>query len=288
MSVYVSTTYLGDGSRVDDALKDLETLNIKNIELGSNHAPLGRERLNVKKNTTYIVHNYFPPTQKDFILNIASSSPVVREKSISFIKNSVNWCKKKKIKYYTIHPGFLAEAISPLGHNGKDRNFDLKFDQKSINKKNRQRTINQAIKIIELLYKFAQGKTHLLIENQGSKTSKEYTIFDSIVELQLLKESIGEKLEFNFNLAHAELSGINLKSSKVFNFVYKNSPFFELSEISGIYDSHLPVFPKKGVIGNLLFTKKTFFRKRNIILEYRNIPSKNLKSSFESATNFLN
>ena len=137
------------------------------------------------------------------------------------------------------------------------------------------------------MYHFADGKVQLLIENQGSKTSKDVTIFDSLVELQLLKKSVGKNLKFNFNLAHAILSGIEINRVDIFNYIYKNSPFFEVSEIKRIYDSHLPVFPRYGVIGNLLSSKKTMLKNRNLILEFRNIKTTDLKKSFDQVSKYF-
>ena len=294
MSVYVSTTYFGDGSQVQDALRDLEKLKIKNIELGSNHTSIKKNKqsfsankqsfsankLDLKKNTKYIVHNYFPPEEKDFILNIASTRSQIKEKSVKFIKNTIIWCQKNNIKYYTIHPGFFAEAISPPGLRGKKRNFDLKFSKNSIKGKKRQNVIEEAIKVIKHLYDFTGNRIQLLIENQGSKTSGNFTLFDSFPELTALKKSVGRNLKFNFNLAHATLSGINIKNEKTFQFIYENSPFFEVSEIQGIYDSHLPLRLGNGRILILLKNFKDLFKKRNIILEYRNIKGKELLKSF--------
>lgn len=281
MSLYASTTYFGDGSLIKDALKDLKRLNIKNIELGSNHKK-GNDNLILDKNCNYIVHNYFPPDQKNFILNIASTSSQVQEKSINFIKNTILWCSKNGIKYYTIHPGFFAEAVSVLGRKGINRNFDLKFSKSSIKNKDRKLIIEKTIKIIGKLYVFAQGKLQLLIENQGSKTSKNLTLFDSVEELEKLKTIYSTKLKLNFNLAHAILSGIDLSDNNIFRFAYQNSPFFEISEINGKYDSHLPVFLNRGVVGKLLTKRKSFFRKKNLILELRNVQSKHLKSSLDA------
>ena len=283
MSLYVSTTYFGDGSQVEDALKDLEELKIKNIELGSNHSK-SNQKFKLSKNSNFIVHNYFPPQEKNFILNIASTSPQIRDKSIRFIKNTINWCQKNEVKYYTIHPGFFAETISPLGANVKRRNFDLKFDSKSIVNKNRKKILEETMNVIKELYNFADGKTQLLIENQGSITSDSFTLFDSYLELQKLKKTVGNRLKFNFNLAHAYLSGINLRNKKNIYFIFKNALFFEVSEVSGIYDSHLPVFIKRGIIGKLIYENRDLFRKKNLILEYRNIPSSDLKLSY---TNFV-
>lgn len=287
MSIFVSTTYLGDGSDPQAALNELTTVGITKIELGSNHAPLIQSKLNFNKNSTYIVHNYFPAQENYFILNIASRFPKIREKSIDFIKASMNWCYRQKIKYYTIHPGFLAEAISQLGQKGKNRNFDLKFSKISTKARKRKQTVEETIKIISSLYEFANGKLQLLIENQGSKTSKDVTLFDSLEELQLLQLSIGHKLKFNFNLAHATLSGIKLEDEKVFNHIHKNSPFFEASEIRGVYDSHLPLQTGSGKILKLLKKYRELFKKRNVILEYRNIEKEKLMKSFDFVSNLL-
>ncbi len=281
MSIYVSTTYLGDGSQVQDALRDLEKLKIKNVELGSNHTFVKKNKLDLKTNTKYIVHNYFPPEEKDFILNIASSRPQVRNRSIAFIKSSIIWCQKNDIRFYTIHPGFFAEAISSMGHGEQKRNFDLNFDKKSIEFKNRKRTLEETTRIIKHLYDFANSRTQLLIENQGSITSHNFTLFDSYDELKKLKENVGEKLKFNFNLAHACLSGIDVTDKKIFLEFYKNSPFFEVSEINGIYDSHLTLEQGNGRVLKLLKSYKELFLRKNIILEYRNIKAQDLLKSYK-------
>lgn len=284
MSLYVSTTYFGDGSKAEDALKDLDSLQIKNIELGSNHAANSADNIKLSKNIEYIVHNYFPPKEDNFIINIASSSVQIQNKSVLFIKNTVSWCHKRGIKYYTIHPGYFAEAISQLGQKGKNRNFDLKFDKKSTRSKNKKKVTEKAIRIINNLYKFAEGKIQLLIENQGSITSKGMTLFDSVEELRLLKNYTGNKLRLNFNLAHALLANMELSNDQVFNFISRNSPFFEVSELRGANDSHLPVFPNKGSIGKLLVNKKDCFRNKNLILEFRNTDKSSLKSSFNAVS----
>lgn len=290
MAIFISTTYFGDGSSVQKAVNELIGAGITKIELGSNHGSISTKDPLVLPNgglgREYVVHNYFPPQESDFILNIASRYPQIREKSIEFFKNSVNWCYRRKIRYYTIHPGFFAEAIAPVSHKGVNRNFDLKFKKSSL-RRNRKKIIEETIKIIKGLYLFADGKLQLLIENQGSKTSKGATLFDSLEEIQLLKQSIGDKLKFNFNLAHATLSGINVQDKKVFYYIHKISPFFEASEIRGIYDSHLPLQLGDGRILKLFQKYRELFKKRDVILEYRNIEREKLLKSFDFINKLL-
>lgn len=286
MAVFVSTTFFGDQSNINDALKTLENLRIKNIEIGSNHAPIRIEDLRLVKGTTYICHNYFPPLRREIVLNIASEDKVLRKKSIAFIKNTIILCQKLEIKFYTIHSGFFADVISPHHNEGKSRNFDFIFQA---NAKDKKQVLERTIEIIKDLSLFAKRKNvQLLIENQGSKTSKEFTLFDSSEELDILKREVGGTLKFNFNLAHAILAGLKLEEEKVFKHFYESSAFFEVSEIDRNLDSHLPIIPDKGLICSLLEKYATMFAKNNIILEYRNLRSEDLKKSYDFVTKLLN
>ena len=157
----------------------------------------------------------------------------------------------------------------------------------SIAGKDRQNVVEETVNVIGYLYNFADSKTNLLIENQGSATSRKFTLFDSYSDLKKLKKSVGKKLKFNFNLAHAILSDLDIKNENIFLDFYKDSPFFEVSEIRGIYDSHLPLQSGNGRVLRLLKNFKDLFKKRNIILEYRNIKGEKLLKSFDFINKML-
>ncbi len=285
MAVFISTTYFGDLSNVKVVLEELENLGIKNVEIGSNHAPINIEDLVLRHDTNYICHNYFPPPEEEFVLNIASEGTAVREKSVSFIKNTISICQKLGIKFYTVHPGFFADAISPHRNGSKSRNFDFVFKPISLN---REKILKRTINIIRDIYTFSIDKgVQILIENQGSKTAKSFTLFDSPEELDLLKKEVGENLKFNFNLAHATLAGFGLDNEEVFSHFWQNSPFFEVSEIQDNLDSHLPLRPNVGMIASLIKKFSGSFAKKNIILEYRNIKSKELIKSYQFVQSLL-
>lgn len=289
MSVFASTTYLGDGSDIQNAVDELEVHGIFYVEIGSNHAYCDIKTLKLHPNTEYIIHNYFPARDQNFVLNLGSEDKEVRKKSIYFIKNTIKICQRLNIKYYTIHPGFLAEAsINPFV-NLQQRNFDFKF-KKSAPLKIRQKIIGRVIRIIKDLYDFAQDRNVcLLIENEGSKTSSNYTIFAQPKELEMLKRSIGKGFKFNFNLAHATLAGIDLEDAKIFYHFYKDATFFEVSEINGIFDSHLPILEQQpNKISRILIKHAKFFSKKNVILEYRNINIKEVEKSYKYVTMVLN
>lgn len=287
MSVFVSTTYLGDGSNIQSAINQLEKQGISKIELGSNHSRCDLRSLKLRSNSQYIAHNYFPEKDPNFVLNLASQESQVREASINFVKNTIKICARLNIKFYTIHPGFLGEA-SISRPRKEARNLDFKF-KKNKKKFERKEVIISTLNIIKNLYKLAKiNNVKLLIENEGSKTSKDFVIFSTDQELDLLQKAIGKDLKFNFNLAHATLAGIDLNDRKIFNHFYKISDFFEVSEIEAIYDSHKPIFEGSGTIENILKKYAQKFSKKNIILEYRNLKIEKLASSYRHAKNLLN
>lgn len=286
MSVYVSTTFLGDGSNIQNAIDRLHKAGIANVELGSNHGACDVKRLTLDPDSIYIAHNYFPPKDPKFVLNIASEDSKIREASIKFIKNTIKICQKLNIKYYTIHPGFLGQAA--IAKSRGERNFDFKFT-KSTQAAGRQKIIVRTIKIINGLYQYcANHNTRLLIENEGSKTSPDNVIFDSARELDSLERGVGDRLRFNFNLAHATLAGINLENEKIFRRFYNSSEFFEISEIQGDLDSHLPVANGRGKIARLIRKYSKDFAKKNVILEYRSTNIKEVNQSYSFVTKTLN
>lgn len=283
--IFVSTTFFGDNTSVYNALDLLEANQFRNIELGSNHKKETFIKKAILKKNNYIFHNYFPPKQKNFVLNIASLKPAIRQKSLEFIKKSIVLCSKLGIRYYTIHPGFTAEALSVHKNEGKTRNFDFVFAKSKVKKSDAAIT---TAKTIKNLYRFAKSKgVQLLIENQGSKTSPDDVLFSTIDDLRRLKNFVPD-LSLNFNIAHAILADVNLKDSANIKFIFDNSSFFEVSEIDGVYDSHLPIMNTKGKVAYFLKREKMKFAKKNLILEYRNTNIDDLTKSAKFIQKLLN
>lgn len=287
MSLYISTTFSSDNSEIQPILNKLQERKIRFIEIGSTHIKNSSSRLKLYNNTKYIIHNYFPPRKKNFVLNIASEDEIIRENSINFIKNSINFCKKFHISHYTIHPGFLSEAKVETKKKGL-RNFDLSFEPKYVSKKQRAKILEKTIKTIDYLYKIAkENKVHLMIENQGSKTSNSFVLFDTFEEIIKLKQAIGNKFLLNFNLAHALLANENLNRRVTFLKFYELADYFEVSEISKNLDSHLPITLNGGKVSQIFKKYRKLFAKKNLILEYRNIDFDTLLKSYHQIQGLL-
>ncbi len=102
--LFISTSSIKTGS-VLEAVDKLTGLT-KNIELtgGNNYdACLQDKLLTIKKerDINFLIHSYFPPPQKHFILNFADTSKCTR----GFIKNTMTYVKMLDIDYYSIHAG---------------------------------------------------------------------------------------------------------------------------------------------------------------------------------------
>ncbi len=64
-----------------------------------------------KYSIEYTVHNYFPPPQRHFMLNLSSLDNVLYQKSIEHCIQAINLCKKLGVKKYGVHAGFLIDFL---------------------------------------------------------------------------------------------------------------------------------------------------------------------------------
>ena len=62
----------------------------------------------------FLIHNYFPRPEKDFVINLASYNDEIRNKSIEFATRNIQRCKKFNIPIYTIHSGFRFDPDANL------------------------------------------------------------------------------------------------------------------------------------------------------------------------------
>ena len=107
------------------------------------------------KKMNFLIHNYFPPPKKNFILNLGSMDEKTRLKSLSLCKKAINLCKRFRIKKYAVHAPFLID-FSP-GEAGK------LIKKRKLSSK--RKVINQFKKSWLEIKKIADNKVNLYIEN---------------------------------------------------------------------------------------------------------------------------
>ncbi len=120
--IFVSTACLEGVSRLDVVLGIYKDHGIRNIELGSGHHYIRdvEKLLSDYSDLNFIIHNYFPPPEHPFIMNLASQDENVREKSLSICKKAVDLCKIFGFDLYSFHPGFRVETTLNAGFNLSD------------------------------------------------------------------------------------------------------------------------------------------------------------------------
>ena len=179
---------------------------IKNIELsgGTEYYPEYLQDLIKLKNENdinFLVHNYFPPPETGFILNLASADKEIYQTSLEHCKRAIEVSHQLGGKQYGIHAGFLID-----------------FSTSEIGKKIKYRKINDRQKCLDLfcaafneLKEFSRNDVVLYLENNvfSSTNFKTYqgenpfllTCYEGYQELSKI-------LEFNLllDLAHLKVS----------------------------------------------------------------------------------
>jgi sugar phosphate isomerase/epimerase len=114
-----TTSLCSAQKKIAEAVRELARLGFRNIELtGRTEFYTGLENdlcaLKKEYQLDFLIHNYFPPPPVDFVLNLASRDPDIKEKSLSLIKQAVSLAKKLGKDLYSFHPGFRNNLLPQL------------------------------------------------------------------------------------------------------------------------------------------------------------------------------
>jgi sugar phosphate isomerase/epimerase len=128
-NVYVTSNFSRDKSIIH-AVKELAEAGILNIELsgGTTYEAFSLQKLCFLLKThklKFLIHNYFPPQENDFVLNLASSNSHIQASTFKIIEQAIYLSRTFSQSLYSVHAGY-AYDLSPIkGDNGlflpKDR-----------------------------------------------------------------------------------------------------------------------------------------------------------------------
>jgi sugar phosphate isomerase/epimerase len=268
MSLFVSTTFIKDNTSLITALNILKSINVKSVEIGSNH--IFEKNLNYIKryNFNYIVHNYFPVPKKPIIVNISSLDENIRKLSIQHIKKSIIFCNNLNAKLYTFHPGFVKD---PIRISNKKNNYDFVWKSGNINQnlinKAKLHLLNSLDKIIKFSKKY---NVNIAIETEGSYYKNKMLMMQRPEEYDVILSNYSkDDLGINLNIGHLNLSSkfYNFDKFEFINYIIKYIVAIELSHNNGFEDQHLPL---KSNAWYWQLIKDKRFKKIIKILEFRN------------------
>lgn len=237
--IFVSSSCLKNNT-IKQSVQELANQGYKNIELSggtSLYEKYVEDLLDLKEkyNLNYLVHNYFPPPKKPFMLNIASLNDELFEKSVDHCLKAINLCKILECKKYGVHAGFLID-FSP-NEAGKKISYRKPND--------RVAAIDRLSQAWEKITKAANNEVDLYIENNVySKANHEtykgnnpflLTDYNSYLELK-------EKINFKvlLDLAHLKVScnTLNLNFLDQSNKLFQYTDYLHVSGNDGFSDQN--------------------------------------------------
>jgi len=106
------------GKSADETSRQLLNEGIDCIELsaGTYSETLLEDLKGLTKQIRFQVHNYFPPPENPFVLNMGSLDPLIGDRSVAHVKRALEWCKALGGDRYSFHAGFLLDPkVDELG-----------------------------------------------------------------------------------------------------------------------------------------------------------------------------
>lgn len=111
-SIFASTACLPNTEPLESRVALYRSHGLQAIELGARVA-VHKDSLTQVANTdcSFLIHNYFPPPVKPFVLNLASNDQTVRERSLFLISEALTLSKRLGAPFYSVHAGFITDPI---------------------------------------------------------------------------------------------------------------------------------------------------------------------------------
>jgi len=226
--------------RIKDSVIDLAEAGFKNIELSggteySDNYEYELLKLQDKYAINYLVHNYFPPPTKHFMLNLSSLDDQLYRRSIELCAKAIDLCKKLGCKKYGVHAGFLIDFLP--SEAGK------KISLKRVN--NLQDAYLRFNNAWQILKKRAGSELTLYVENNVfSKTNKEtypknnpflVTDFQSWLGFS---NNVDAKLLLDFAHLKVSCKTIGLDFGTEVDLLFDFTDYFHISGNDGLHDEN--------------------------------------------------
>jgi len=265
--IYVSTGAFPSRS-LAEIIELAQAAGISNLELSSGIEPetdLGQVINSLPGGMQFLMHNYFPPEETGLVINLASGNAEIREKSIEFCENSIEWCRRLGIPSYSVHAGFCIDpTVQQLGN-----------DQASLPRIGKDAALRYFYDSLLILQTFAEDRGILFcVENnviEPRNLIDEQNLNDLLTspeDFQDLMAQPGlEELAFLIDLGHLKVAA-NAEGFSLDDFVDLVAPrtrIIHLSDNDASFDRHDPIQPDAWCLQVL-----DRFRDASWVLETRN------------------
>ena len=255
-----------NANTIKESVINLAEAGFRKIELsGGTKYYLGYENdlleIKEKYKLDYLLHNYFPPPQYPFVINLASKNDELYNKSINLCKSAIKLSKQLNCKKYGIHAGFLIDI--------KANEIGGELSLASLS--NRNNALKRFATGWSELIKEADDEVSLYVENNvfSMKNSKIYnhnnpllfTDYNGYLELN-------EKINFTplIDLAHLKVSCKVLKLDfvKQANKLLPLTDYIHISGNNGYSDQNKSIIKDREIISII---RSNSFKNKTITLE---------------------
>ena len=238
--IYVSTGGFRDLT-ADAISAELSGAGITAIELsGGAFAPSLLSDLQVlAPNIRFQIHNYFPPPEEPFVLNLGSLDAQIGARSVAHVEQALQWCVALGADRYSFHAGFLLDPrVDELGQRIPSR---VLFD--------RDECIDVFVSRVTRLAAIAEeAGISLMIENNvlSARNAIEFSANPLLMcdpdECQKIMKMLPDGVMQLIDVAHLKVSANSLKfdATKMFESCDEKIAAYHLSDNDGLEDSNKP------------------------------------------------
>lgn len=238
--IYISTSCI-KSKYIFESIKILGENNFNNIELSGGtffYDKIEEDllRLKAERKLNYLIHNYFPPPEEPFVLNLASLDSNIYNRTLSFYENSIRFSEKLGISFYGIHAGFFMNPS--IKQIGKNFSFKKLFDvNKSIeqfcNGYNNLSTISKKVSIYIENNVFSYENYNVFKENPFM-----LLCYNDYIKLK-------DKINFKFllDIGHLKISSniLGLNFEKELELLLPESDYLHISDNDSLNDINDPI-----------------------------------------------
>lgn len=256
-----------------DVVRACGARGVRNIELSAPHPhqPVGaivRELDGFRaEGYRFCLHNYFPPPERSFVLNLAAATPDERAKCHALIDGARRIATAVGSPVYGLHAGYLARATETETGAFAFADTDDPYDE----------ALDRAVAFVNAIAPaFAAAGVTLLLENLFPARKRRHSLFCTLAEIDEFMARVPESVGLLLDLGHLNVAANLLRFDRA-RFLDQLLDRFadrlgeiHISENDGEKDDHLPLRPGSWQLGALADIRRAGPAGRVHCLEARN------------------
>lgn len=286
---YLSTSLCRNQS-IEEAIIKCGDLSNKHVELSAPHPFQTTNEISIlfKKykviGYNFTLHNYFPPPQKSFVLNIASNQKDTINECRNIVNSALTLSLAAESPLYGVHAGYLSKATAK-----KDGMFKFEGEHYSYSDalKRSAEFINSVVN------SFIEQKKKFLVENLFPSVARNSSLFCDLNQINDLMSQVPKEVGLLLDLGHLNISSkiMNFDREKFLdNFLEKYGDRLHevhISENDGLKDEHRALEENSWQYDAIKKIHEIKNSERVYCLESRNAEKQQLVSNLDQINNII-